>query len=94
MEHQELLTFQNPAQHTGQLTWIAHNALCWVPSVLSRSLGHRRLQPTGPPCPWDSPGKNTGVDCLSHFQGVSPTQRSNLNSLMSTALAGKQVLYH
>ena len=25
---------------------------------------HRR-QPTGLPCPWDSPGKNTGVGC--HF---------------------------
>ena len=24
-----------------------------------------RPQPNRPPCPWDSPGKNTGVDC--HF---------------------------
>ena len=32
-------------------------------------------------CPWDSPGKNTGV--ISHFllQGIFPTQGSNLHPL-------------
>ena len=29
-------------------------------------------------CPWDSPGKNTGVDCCSLLQGIFPTQGSNL----------------
>ena len=28
-------------------------------------------------CPWDSPGKNTGVDCHFLFQGIFPTQRLN-----------------
>ena len=28
-------------------------------------------------CPWDSPGKNTGVGRLSLLQGIFPTQRSN-----------------
>ena len=28
-------------------------------------------------CPWDSPGKYTGVDCHALLQGISPTQRSN-----------------
>ena len=29
------------------------------------------------PCPWNSPGKNTGVDYHSLFQGIFVTQRSN-----------------
>ena len=28
-------------------------------------------------CPWDSPGKNTGVGCHFLLQGIFPTQRSN-----------------
>ena len=38
---------------------------CWVASVVSNSVRPRRRQPTRLPHPWDSPGKNTGVDC--HF---------------------------
>ena len=37
-------------------------------------------------CPWDSPGKNTGVGCHALLQGIFLTQGSNL-SLMSPALA-------
>ena len=29
-------------------------------------------------CPWDSPGKNTGVSCHALLQGIFPTQGSNL----------------
>ena len=29
-------------------------------------------------CPWDSPGKNTGVDCHALFQGIFPTQELSL----------------
>ena len=32
--------------------------------------------PTRPLCPWNSPGKNTGVGCHSLFQGIFPTQVS------------------
>ena len=28
-------------------------------------------------CPWDSPGKNTGVGCHGRLQGIFPTQGSN-----------------
>ena len=37
------------------------------------------LQPSGPQpaCPWDSPGKNTGVGCQALFQEISLTQGSN-----------------
>ena len=34
----------------------------------------------GPPhslCPWDSPGKNTGVDCCALLQGIFSTQGLN-----------------
>ena len=33
------------------------------------------LEPTRPLCPWDSPGKNTGVGCHARLQGTFPTQR-------------------
>ena len=38
---------------------------CYVTSVVSDSVRPQRQQPTRLPCPWDSPGKNTGVGC--HF---------------------------
>ena len=34
-------------------------------SVVSDSVRPHRRQPTRLPCPWDSPGRNTGVGC--HF---------------------------
>ena len=35
------------------------------------------MQPTRLLCPWDFPGKNTGVGCHSHLQGIFPTQGLN-----------------
>ena len=35
------------------------------------------LQPSRLLCPWDSPGKNTGLDCHALLQGIFPTQESN-----------------
>ena len=32
-------------------------------------------------CPWDFPGKNTGVGCHFLLQGIVPTQGSNLHLL-------------
>ena len=52
--------------------------VCSVASVLSDSLPPHGLQPTRLFCPWDSPGKNTGVDCHFLLQGIFPTQGSNL----------------
>ena len=45
---------------------------------MSDSVRHHGLQPTRLLCPWDSPGKNTGVGCHALLQGIFPTQRSNL----------------
>ena len=38
---------------------------CYVASVVSNSVQPHRWQPTRLLCPWDSPGKKTGVGC--HF---------------------------
>ena len=35
------------------------------------------LRPHGLQSPWNSPGQNTGVGCLSLHQGIFPTQGSN-----------------
>ena len=32
------------------------------------------LEPTRLPCPWDSPGKNTGVGCYALLQGIFQIQ--------------------
>ena len=37
------------------------------------------LQPARLLCPWDSPSKNTGVGGHALFQGIFPTQGSNLH---------------
>ena len=39
-------------------------------------------------CPWDSPGKNTGVGCHAFLQGIFPTQKLNLCSCGS-CIAGR-----
>ena len=35
------------------------------------------LQPSGLLCPWESPGKNTGIGCHALLQGIFPTQGLN-----------------
>ena len=42
--------------------------------VMSYSLHLHALQPARVLCPWNSPGKNTGVGCRSLLQGIFPTQ--------------------
>ena len=56
-------------------------------SVLSDSLGPHGLSSTRLLCPWNSPGKNTGLGCHFLLQGIFPSQGSNLRLLMSPALA-------
>ena len=50
---------------------------CYVASVVSDSLLPHRPQPARLLCPWDSPGKSTGVGCYSLLQGIFPTQGWN-----------------
>ena len=49
-----------------------------VHSVMSDSLQTHGLQPARLLCPWDFPGKNTGVGCHFLLYGVFPTQELNL----------------
>ena len=48
------------------------------------------LYPTSLLCPWDSPGKNTGMGCHSLLQKIFPTQGSNPVSF----IAGKFFSHH
>ena len=57
-------------------------------SVVSDSVWLHGLQPTRLLCPWNSPGKNTGVGSHSLLQGIFPTQGSNPG-----LLHGRQILY-
>ena len=43
-------------------------------------------------CPWDFPGKNTGVGCHFLLEGIFPTQGSNPVSCVSCI--SRYVLYH
>ena len=43
-------------------------------SSLSHSVMSDSLQPARLLCPWDSPGKDTGVGCHALLQGIFPTQ--------------------
>ena len=53
---------------------VSQSASC---SVVSNSLWLHGLKPTRLLCPWDSPGKNTGVGYHPLLQGIFPTQGSN-----------------
>ena len=59
--------------------------------LLLQSLSHVQLFELLPArvfCPWDSPGKNTGVGCHALLQGIFLTQGSK-PCLVSPALAGR-----
>ena len=59
----------NPINH-GHSSSVSH-------SVVSDSLQPHGLLPMGLLCPWDFPGKNTGVGCHALLQGIFPTQGLN-----------------
>ena len=61
------------------IQWSNEYCVCVSRSVVSDSLQHHGLQPARLLCPWDSPGKNTGVGCHSLPQGIFWTQGSNLS---------------
>ena len=61
------------------LEWWAHVLRMHVCSATQSCLTF--WDPVEPPrllCPWDSPGKNTGVDCHALLQGIFLTQGWNL----------------
>ena len=52
-------------------------------SVISDSMQSHGLQHTRFLCPWNFPGKNTGLGCCSLLQGIFSTPRSNPHLLRS-----------
>ena len=58
-------------------------------SVMSDSSRPHELQPTRLLCPWNSPGKKTGVGSHSLLQGIFLTQGMNQGLLHC-----RQILYH
>ena len=59
---------------------IHREMLVFSRSVVSTLQPHG-LQPVRLLCPWDFPGKNTGVGCHFLLQGISPAQGSSLHLL-------------
>ena len=57
---------------------------CQVTSVMSDSVRPHRRQPTRLPCPWDSPGKNTGVGCHFLLQCMKVKSESEVTQLCLT----------
>ena len=57
---------------------------CQVTSVVSDSVQPHRQQPTRLPRPWDSPGKNTGVDCHFLLQCMKVKSESEVSQLCPT----------
>ena len=58
------------------LQWVKKSERCSVMSLWPHGLQPARLL-----CPWDFPGKNTGVGCHFLLQGIFLTQGSNLSLL-------------
>ena len=57
-------------------------------SIVPNPLRPHTLHPTRHLCPWDFPGKNTGLGCHVLLQAIFPTHGSNL-TLGFPALAGR-----
>ena len=64
-------------------------SMCKSCSVVSDSLQPHGLQPARFLCPWNSPGKSTGVGSHSFLQGIFLTQGSNLGLPHC-----RQILFH
>ena len=51
---------------------------------MSDSVQPQRQQPTGLPCPWDSPGKNTGMGCHFLLQSMKVKSENEVAQLCLT----------
>ena len=60
--------------NTPNICWFFRVCVC---SVIADSLRPCALWTTRLLCPWDSPGKNTGVGCRFLLKGIFPTQGLN-----------------
>ena len=76
-------------------TFHLHLCCCYITSVVSDSVWPQRRQPTRLLCPWDAPGKNTGVGCHFLLQCMKVKSESEvvqscptLSGPMESSLAG------
>ena len=62
-----------------QLSFLGYDHLrcAWLPGCLSLWPPWTVTHQASLLCPWNFPGKNTGVSCHALFQGIIPTQGSN-----------------
>ena len=70
-------TSRRGQQVKGAQRWEMHMSAQSCPTLLQP----HGLQPTRLLCPWDSPGKSTGVGCHFLLQGVFLTKRLKLSTL-------------
>ena len=84
-EHWRMLPFPSPMHESES-------------EVVSHSYQPHELQPTRLPCPWDSPGKTTGVGChflLQCMKGKSETEVTQscptLSNPMDCSLPGSSI---
>ena len=69
--------------------WLHLDYLCVSHSVVSNPLQPYGLEPARLLCPWDVPGKKTGMGTHSLLQGSFSAQGSNPGLLYC-----RQILYH
>ena len=80
--------FKSSLDYSGHLLQILYKQLCvFNHSDVSGSLQLHGLWPTRLLCPWDSPGKNTGVGCHFPLQRIFLTRESN-SALLVFCIAG------
>ena len=77
-----------PVNHQGSLTCKAKVKVLVAQPCLTLSRP-RELQPTRLLCPWNSPGKNTGVGCHSLLQGIFPPRDQ-----IGVSFIDRWILYH
>ena len=77
---------RNLQLHTLLFIAAAAAAAAAVASVVSDSMRPHRRKPTRLPCPWDSPGKNTGVGCHFLLQCMKVKSESEVAQLCLTLL--------
>ena len=67
---------RHPPQLKPLSPWLSGSIICCClfAQLCLTLLQRYGLQPASSLCPWDFPGKNTGVGCHFLLQGISPTQ--------------------
>ena len=62
--------------------------------VVSDSLQPHGLQPTRLLCPWNFPGKNSGVGCHFLLQGIFPSRDGDQTHISCISCIGRWILSH